>query len=159
MRTTLRVARVLLALAAIYAAGAGGVRAASPQPDLIGGALSATPGAVTLTSQSTIPVAVSMTADGPFTLEPSAFSLDPGETVTMAVRGDAAGRVSADLSVLEPAAAGESSSVTLQVAFPRERPFNWLVLIPVGLAVVVGLGGIHLGLRASRRYTIVRREP
>ena len=90
------------ALAALFLP-AGPVSTGSP--DRIGGTLTAGATTVTITSQATIPVLVTMHPDGPFTLDPATFRLDPGETLTMAISGSATGRVSATMSALEPPSA------------------------------------------------------
>ena len=117
----MRTALVALAALAALLLPAGPVSAASP--DRIGGTLTAGATTVTITSQATIPVLVTMHPDGPFTLDPATFRLDPDETVTMAISGSATGRVSATMTALEPPVGGESASVTLEVAFagPSQR--------------------------------------
>jgi plastocyanin len=148
MKTAIRAATVLTVLAGLWLAGAAGVRAADP--DLIGGQLSATPSAVTLTSQSTVAVRVEMATDGAFTLTPAAFTIDPGETVTMAVTGDPSGTVSASMFVLETVGAGETSSVTLEVGFPA--PAAPGSPIPLLLAALAALVATYAAIRWLRRH-------
>lgn len=150
---------VVAALAAIFLA-AGAVSAASP--DLIGGKLTAGTTTVTLTSQATIPVMVSMHPDGPFTLDRTTFTLDPGETVTIAISGSATGRVSATLRALVPPVGGELASVTLEVAFAAPVPAAPsapadLPIVLLGAATLI-LVGLVLALRWLRpwRWRIVR---
>lgn len=162
MKTVLRAVVLVASVIAIAMAGAAGVRAADPSatpPALIGGALDAKSEAVTLTSTATMPVAVAMTTDGPFTLTPTEFTLDPGETMTMAVTGDARGRISASLSILDANIDGDTSSVTLNVAFPLPAPWTppWnLILGALALAGVLVVVAVRVR-RFAATYAIVKR--
>lgn len=162
MQTVLRAVVTLAALVSIALAGAAGVHAAepttTPSTDLIGGALTATPTGVTLTSHSTVVASVVMTADGPFTLSPSSFDIAPGETVTMTVSGDPSGRLAASMSVLASGVAGETSSVTLEVAFPKAAPdaIPWPLVVALAVVASVALGAFYGVKRVARRYRLVR---
>jgi hypothetical protein len=161
MKTVLRAVVTILALVSVALAGAGEAHAADPTtrpPDLIGGALTATPTGVTLTSKSTVPASVVITTDGPFTLTPTEFTIDPGETVTMTVTGDARGKIAASMFVLAPSVGGETSSVTLEVAFPKPTPpaFPWPLVVALAVVALVALGGFYGVKRVARRYRLVR---
>lgn len=162
MKTTiLRVVVTVAALASIALARAGAVHAADPTPTpLIGGALDAKPSVVTLTSNSTMPVAVVVTTDGPFTLTPTTFSMDPGETVEMTVTGDPRGRIAAAMSVLDASVEGDTSSVVLEVAFPKPAPSSppFGAIIGVLVLVLVVLRGLIAVRRIASRYTLVRKD-
>jgi len=103
-----------------------------------------------------------MHPDGPFTLDPATFRLDPGETVTMAVSGSATGRVSATMTALEPPAGGESASVTLEVAFAGPAPVParavpGLLMVALAVAGLLLAAALVLALRRlHRRWRIVR---
>jgi hypothetical protein len=156
----MRSALVALAALAALLLPAGPVSAESP--DLIGGTLTAGATTVTITSQATVPVLVTMHPDGPFTLDPATFRLDPDETVTMAISGSATGRVSATMTALEPSAGGESASVTLEVAFagPALVPARAVpgpLMVALGVAGLLLAAGLVLALRRlHRRWRIVR---
>ena len=127
MKTTLlRVVAVSLVAMGIVLMAAGGAKAASPEPDLIGGKLDVNVKTVTLVSSSTVPVGVAMTTDGPFSLKPATFDMKPGELVTMTVTGDPVGTVSARMTVLS-SGAGDTASVTLQAGMPVAKPENPLL--------------------------------
>lgn len=122
----------LAALAALFML-AGPVGAADP--DLIGGRLTAGGSEATLTSQSTIPVKVTV-AGSDVEVSPPTFTLDPGETVRMRLDGPATGTVSAHLTALTAAPGRDASSVVLQVGLrpsPAPSVGSWPVLALLGL--------------------------
>jgi hypothetical protein len=159
MKAILRVAVLLASVAAIAAAGAASVRAASPAPGLIGGTLSASAHEVALTSTATMPVHVELTTDRPASFSPSAFDIKPGETIASTVTGDASGSVSAHLSALTTSAR-DSSTVTLQVGFPKPvtPAFPWGAVGGALVTALVVLRGLVALRRVSRHYTLVRKS-
>ncbi|HXG26529.1 MAG TPA: hypothetical protein VNL94_06730 [Candidatus Binatia bacterium] len=164
MTATFRVARVLLALAAVFAAGTGSVRAADPTPTpvpLIGGVLDAKEGHVTVTSRSTQTVSVSMGGEGPFTLEADHFTLDPGESRTLAVAGESNGTVEAHFAPIGEAEAGDSATVTLTVGVPQPAPWTppWGAILAAAVGALVVLRGLVAVSRLRRRFRIVRVDP
>lgn len=138
MRT--RVALTLAAVLAVALAGTSSVRAADPN-DRIGGALSATPTKVTLTSQGTVPVDVTMKPSGPFTVTPDVFRLDPGQTVALSVSGTPSGTISATLRPLAEASVGDTAALTLEVAMPApatDAPdWRWALYLVLAAATIV----------------------
>lgn len=158
MKAILRMVAVLATLAATAAtaaAGAGGARAAG---DLIGGILTVGPTTVTLTSTATIPIHVSMATDGPFTVEPATFDLQPAATQKMRVVGDAAGSVSAALVALVAPAVGDASSVTLVAHFNRPPGLNVVSIALTALAAIIGMAGLAVGLRRYRPWELRLRR-
>lgn len=142
MKTTARAAVALIVLAGLALAGATGLRAASPSPvPIIGGDLNAYTDRVVVTSRSTFPVSVTVTPEAEdVTVTPSAFRLDPGESIELTVEGDARGMVAAKMESIRPAGEGDTSGVTLEVAFPAplkpSPPWPWIVASIVGLIVL-----------------------
>lgn len=147
-----RAALTLVTILGFALAGASTVGAAG---ELIGGTLSVSPKEVILTSTSTIPVGVTMTTEGPFSVIPAAFDMAPGASQAMTVTGDARGRVSATLHVLS-VQSGDTASVTLTAGMPDARaPFNPL---PIGLALLIlCAAGLTLLRLRPWQYTITRK--
>jgi hypothetical protein len=133
--------RVALAVLAALFMLAGPASAADP--DYIGGKLSASPTRAQLTSQGTVPTQVTMAVEGAFTVSPLAFTIDPGETVTMAVTGDPHGFLSATLQPLH-AEAGDNAAVTLRLSLDplpvsQSPPYAPIGGLLAALAVIVAL--------------------
>jgi hypothetical protein len=159
--TIVRVVVVGTVLASLVLAGAAPIHAADPTPSgRLGGEISATPSAVFLTSNSSTVVQVEMTADGPFTVTPATFLLDPGERATLAVAGTPMGYVSAKMTTTQVTVNGDTPSVVLEVAFPQPAPWTppWHLILGATLVLsLAGYGAIRVR-RFTSTHAIVRKE-
>lgn len=154
MKVTLRVALLLLTLAAIAAAGAGAVRAAD-EPT-VGGTLSAAGNTITVYSNGNVPARVSMSAES-VTLSRTEFTILPGETVNLTFSGRAVGHVSATYTII-PVAGQETGSATLTLGLepvtPPPPPFD---PTPFGIGFVAITGLLLLWRRVRPdKWRIVR---
>lgn len=150
----LRAVRTALAVLLLALAGTASVRAADV--GTIGGKLSADSHAATLTSQGTLPVSVQITVDGPLTVKPDHFTLDPGQTVKMAVSGGDRGTISARLTALTAPAGQDAASATLSVTL---KPYVAPPTVPTWpLYAALAIVAAALVMRRLRpwRYRLVR---
>lgn len=137
----LRVAYVLLALAALGVAGAGSVKGASPEPT-VGGQLDAAPGKLLVTSNGSVPAHVVLDATV-VKFDTYAFDIQPGEQRAVAFSGDWAGSISAKFTAITAGGPGDAGDLTLTLNLkPYVPPFDWTPLVGgtlVGLAFLVVL--------------------
>jgi hypothetical protein len=142
---------VLAALAATLLA----VGAASAGEPLIGGRLSVGNGAVTVLSDATMPVLVTLSASDPaVTMVPSSFTLAPGATGRADLNGPASGTLTALLTQLHPT--GDASTVALVVQL---RPYIPPADYRGALGALLLVGGLLLLARRLRpwQYRLARR--
>ena len=145
---------VLTAILAIALAG-GSASAASPEVGTVGGRLAAVDHTVTVTSQGTLPVRVTMSAEV-VDLTLDSFDLQPGETRELSFTGDPVGRVYATFSTRTTADASDSNSLTLSVGLkPYTPPFDWT---PVGLLILLSTACVLVALRVRPwEFRLARR--
>ena len=160
MKTVFRAVVTIVALTSIALAGASSVRAADPSDvPVIGGDLEAFTNRVVVTSRSTNPVSVTMTAPKGAILTPSSFNLESDETITLAVTGVARGRVSAYMVAITPGM-GDTSGVVLEVSFPLPALPEFPIVPVLGglLALATFVVVAHRVRRFAQTHTIIRKE-
>lgn len=155
MTRTLRVGLILATVAAIAAAGAGGV---SADAGTVGGKLSVTPTLIIVVNTASLAQSVDLSADPDdgTAFDPPTVDLAPGESVRVDVTGPATGDAVARFSAA--GISGEAVGVVLRAPFrpdvaPPASPWLGAAL----WAVLAALGGLVI-LYGVRRRVLARER-
>jgi hypothetical protein len=145
----LRRAAIVSTVAGFVLAAAGATVAASPAPT-IGGKLAAVGNEVTVTSQGSVPVRVSLTADV-VKLAVATFELQPGESRELTFEGDPLGRIYAKFTTVTTATTtADANSLQLSVGLkPYTPPFDWSPVV-IGTLTVAAFALLARRLRIWR---------
>lgn len=163
-----RVVVVLASVAAIAAAGAGGIRAAEPE---LGATVEANvytdeDPRLTVWNRSNVEARFELLPSGGWTVDPAVLVLRPDERREVAVggAGDDGATVAVIARSVAPAPPGRSESVVrLEARVYHARPLDAAqlvlgILAALAVVLVVARGLVALR-RVASRYAIVRRDP
>ncbi len=163
MRTITRAVLAVAVVATIALAGSASARAASPEPDTLGAAVTRVvyldDGLLAVRNMSTLETTFTFESSS-WRVEPATLTLQPGEDGRVVVSGDGEDGSTVQVSMTT---AGDTPDGTMKTALAftstvrHERPFDpWRTISSVGLsgvALIVGLTGLYMGIRRAKRYS------